>query len=206
MFGTEAFEVGPSSQAARFGLVHSLLSPFESFTPEERGIVRGMLERKFNSPVTSSAGRLFDAVASLIGVRQFARYEGQAAMELEFAASRDFSRECYTVNVEKNGALNFDWARMVIEIMTDVAHKTVQSRIARKFHNTMVEAMVQIATAVGENKIVLSGGCFQNKLLTELAVTRLQREGFRVYWHQRIPPNDGGIALGQLMAATAKSD
>ena len=206
MFGTEAFEVGPTSQAARFGLAHSLLTPLDAFTPEERGIVRGMLERKLNSPVTSSAGRLFDAVASLIGLRQFARYEGQAAMELEFAASRDFSREFYTVNVEKNGALNFDWARMVIEIMTDVAQKTQQSRIARKFHNTMVEAMVQIATSVGENKIVLSGGCFQNKLLTELAVTRLQREGFRVYWHQRIPPNDGGIALGQLMAATAKSD
>jgi hydrogenase maturation protein HypF len=65
--------------------------------------------------------------------------------------------------------------------------------------------MVQIAQTVGENKIVLSGGCFQNKLLTELAVTRLQREGFRVYWHQRIPPNDGGIALGQVMAA-ANSD
>ena len=206
MFGTETFDLGPNSQAAKFGLLNSLLTPIESFTPEERGILRGMLERKLNSPITSSAGRLFDAVASLIGLRQFARYEGQAAMELEFAATRDFSREHYTVNLEKNGVLQFDWARMVVEIMTDVAAHTAQSRIARKFHNTMVETMVQVAAAVGENKIVLSGGCFQNKLLTEMAVTRLQREGFRVYWHQRIPPNDGGIALGQLMAATANSN
>jgi hydrogenase maturation protein HypF len=205
MFGNEAFELGPTSQAARFGLLNSLLTPIEAFTPEERSVLRGMLERKLNSPVTSSAGRLFDAVASLIGLRQFARYEGQAAMELEFAATRDFSREHYTVNLEHNGALVFDWARMVVEIMTDVSSRTAQSRMARKFHNTMVEAMVQIASAVGENKIVLSGGCFQNKLLTELAVTRLRQEGFRVYWHQRIPPNDGGIALGQVMAA-AKLD
>jgi hydrogenase maturation protein HypF len=204
MFGVEALKT-KHSPAVNVGLPTSLLAPIEAFTPEERTILRGMLERKINSPITSSAGRLFDGVASLIGLRQFARYEGQAAMELEFAATRDFTRECYTVNLERDGALQFDWARMVVEIIADVANGVPQSRIARKFHNTMAEVMVQIAQTVGENKIVLSGGCFQNKLLTELAVTRLQREGFRVYWHQRIPPNDGGIALGQVMAA-ANSD
>ena len=202
MFGSEAFELGPNSQAARFGLLNSFLTPIEAFTPEERGIVRGMLERKLNCPVTSSAGRLFDAVSSLAGLRQFARYEGQAAMELEFAAGRDRTRETYTINIEKNGTMVVDWARMIVEIMTDAAARVSQPRIARKFHNTLVEAMVQVAAASGENKIVLTGGCFQNKLLTETAVTRLQQEGFRVYWHQRVPPNDGGIALGQVMAAT----
>ena len=200
MFGDEAFHSVPVSQPSRFGLLNPQLPSLEAFTPGERTIVRGMLERKINSPVTSSAGRLFDAAASLTGLRQFARYEGQAAMELEFAATKDFTRECYTVNLDKNGSLQFDWARMVIEIISDVGDRVPQPRMARKFHNTMAEVMVQVAQAIGEQKIVLSGGCFQNKLLTELAVTRLQREGFRVYWHQRIPPNDGGLSLGQVMA------
>ena len=200
MFGAEAFDLGPESQAARFGLLNSFLMPIESFTPVERKVVRGMLERHLNAPLTSSAGRVFDAVASIIGLRQFARYEGQAAMELEFAASRDFTRESYTVNLERNGALIVDWARMFVEIMQDAAARISQPRIARKFHNTLAEIIVQVAAAVGESHVVLSGGCFQNKLLTESAVTRLQQEGFRPYWHQRVPPNDGGIALGQAIA------
>lgn len=204
MFGHEAFDASLGSHTARLGLPHSTFTSMEAFTPEERTILRSMLDRKLNSPVTSSAGRLFDAVASLIGLRQFARYEGQAAMELEFAATRDHSTETYTVNLEKNGTVVFDWARMVVEIITDSAARISQPRIARKFHNTMAEVMVQIATAIGENKIVLSGGCFQNKLLTELAVTRLRQAGFHVYWHQRIPPNDGGIALGQVMAVATE--
>ncbi len=201
MFGAEAFNLGPDSQAARFGLLNSFLMPIEAFTPEERKVVRGMLERRLNSPVTSSAGRLFDAVASIIGLRQFARYEGQAAMELEFVATRDLTRESYTVNIEKNGSLVVDWARMIVEIMQDTAARISQPRIARKFHNALAEVIVQVAKVSGEKKIVLSGGCFQNKLLTELAVTRLQQEGFHPYWHQRVPPNDGGIALGQAVAA-----
>ena len=205
MFGQEAFNPSRTSHAASLGSPHSMFKSIEAFTPEERTIVRSMLDRKLNSPVTSSAGRLFDAVASLIGLRHFARYEGQAAMELEFAATRDHSTETYTVNLEKNGTVVFDWARMIVEIMTDAAARISQPRIARKFHNTMAEAMVQIATIIGEKKIVLSGGCFQNKLLTELAVTRLRQADFRVYWHQRIPPNDGGIALGQVMAVAAEN-
>ena len=77
--------------------------------------------------------------------------------------------------------------------------------IAAKFHNTLVEMMVQVARACGEEKIVLSGGCFQNRYLTERAVKRLREEGFRPYWHQRVPPNDGGIALGQVAAVSLMS-
>ena len=70
-----------------------------------------------------------------------------------------------------------------------------------KFHNGLVEAIVSVARRMGQERVVLSGGCFQNRYLTERAIERLQKEGFRPYWHQRIPPNDGGIALGQVMAA-----
>ena len=90
---------------------------------------------------------------------------------------------------------------MILKILEDIHNQLPLGIISAKFHNTLVEAIVTIAKQVGIQKIVLSGGCFQNKYLTEKAVIRLQQENFRPYWHQRIPPNDGGIALGQIMAA-----
>ncbi|HSK28686.1 MAG TPA: carbamoyltransferase HypF, partial [Candidatus Limnocylindria bacterium] len=96
-----------------------------------------------------------------------------------------------------------DPAEMVRAILRDHKEHVSNSTIASRFHNTMAEIMVAIAKLAGDEKIALSGGCFQNKLLTELTVTRLRSEGFKVYWHQRVPPNDGGIALGQLAALAA---
>lgn len=180
------------------------LAPVAAFTREERNVLRTMLVKHINSPVTSSAGRLFDAVAAIIGLRQVARYEGQAAMELEFAASTVECDESYTMTLAAGAddVLVVDWAAMVLEMLRDVEGGTSANVMARKFHNSLVEAMVLVAREVGDLPIVLTGGCFQNKLLTELTVTRLRQEGFKVYWHQRIPPNDGGIALGQIVAAS----
>jgi hydrogenase maturation protein HypF len=78
-------------------------------------------------------------------------------------------------------------------------------KIAAKFHNTLVEMIIFVARRVGESKVVLSGGCFQNQVLATRAIRRLRQEGFQPYWHQRIPPNDGGIAVGQIMAAARQS-
>jgi hydrogenase maturation protein HypF len=213
MFGDEAFE-------------RNYLAPMEAFTREERSVLRAMLAKGLNSPVTSSAGRLFDAVSSLIGLRHVVGYEGQAAMELEFLATGSDETKTYTINIEPAHAdiftqqgqpLIVDWARMVVEILLDAGHGVSKATIARKFHNTLAEAMVEVAKAVSADPalqptggahgwnnrtVALSGGCFQNKLLTELAVARLRAEGFKVYWHQRIPPNDGGISLGQIVAAS----
>jgi len=90
----------------------------------------------------------------------------------------------------------------VRELLADVARRVPVSRMALAFHNGLVESIVAVARRIGEERVVLSGGCFQNRYLTEQTVTRLQAEGFRPYWHQRIPPNDGGIALGQILAAS----
>jgi hydrogenase maturation protein HypF len=136
---------------------------------------------------------LFDAVAALLDIRQQTSFEGQAAMELEFAADPGI-QESYPINV---GEI-VDWQPMIEAMRSDNAPTGV--RVA-KFHNTLAEAIVQVAGNVGETRVVLSGGCFQNKLLTERSVLRLREAGFRPYWHQRIPPNDGGIALGQVYAA-----
>jgi hydrogenase maturation protein HypF len=152
-----------------------------------------MLQKGVNSPRTSSAGRLFDAVASFLGLRDRCSFEGQAAMELEFAAEADTSDDIYPLP-SHDGVL--DWEPMIRIILKD------PSKAAARFHNTLVAAIVTAARDVGEEHVVLSGGCFQNRYLTERTVTALRAAGFRPYWHHRIPPNDGGIAVGQIVAAS----
>jgi hydrogenase maturation protein HypF len=154
--------------------------------------------------VTTSAGRLFDAVASLVNLRQRVAFEGQAAMELEFALEGAKTDEVYRLSILEPGEalpLNLDWSPMIHGILSDIDSATCAGIISAKFHNALVEAVVEVAKRIGEERVVLSGGCFQNRYLTERAVRRLQAEGFRAYWHQRVPPNDGGIALGQIVAA-----
>jgi predicted NodU family carbamoyl transferase len=90
---------------------------------------------------------------------------------------------------------------MIESILADLARGVSVSDISAKFHNALVEAIVTVASRIGAQRVALSGGCFQNRYLTERAVTRLREEGFQPYWHQRVPPNDGGIALGQVAAA-----
>ena len=90
---------------------------------------------------------------------------------------------------------------MIEAILSDLKRRVPVARISARFHNALAEAIVAVAKQFGQPRVVLSGGCFQNRYLTERSVRRLQEEGFRPYWHQRVPPNDGGIALGQVVAA-----
>jgi hydrogenase maturation protein HypF len=169
------------------------------FTAEELRVLGSMLAKGLNTPRTSSAGRLFDAVAALLGVRQVCGFEGQAAMELEYAVSEPNSGQCYAFEIrESPAALVLDWGPMIRAILADSAPT---GAVAAAFHRTLAQMIVAVAQRVGEPQVVLSGGCFQNRCLTELAVGHLQQAGFRAYWHQRIPPNDGGIALGQVIGA-----
>jgi hydrogenase maturation protein HypF len=193
-----------------------MLSPLQAFTFQELKIIKTMLNNRFNTPMTSSAGRLFDAIAAIIGLRQSIQFEGQAAMELEFAIEAFETDEFYPFEIQavrsptslkKSGISGLldpiivDWAAMVKTVLIDSISGLSVNRISAKFHNTLVEMMVAIAHQVGEERVILTGGCFQNKYLTERAIQRLRAEGFCPYWHQRIPANDGGIALGQIMAA-----
>jgi hydrogenase maturation protein HypF len=168
---------------------------------KERPLLERMLEKPINAPLTSSVGRLFDAVASLIGLRQRASFEGQAAMELEFARQSDVS-DAYPFRVEEARPMKVDWEPMIYELLTDLRRKAASGLISAKFHNALVEMIVLVAKKIGERNVVLTGGCFQNRYLTERVVTRLREEKLTPYWHNRIPPNDGGIALGQAVAAS----
>jgi hydrogenase maturation protein HypF len=205
------------------------LLPVRAFSAAELRLLRQILLKRLNTPVTSSVGRLFDAVTSLLGLRQQVSFEGQAAMALEFAMA-DIKTEASYPFLLRHGALHpedgastrgaaplegstanapsrqlvIDWEPLLRAIIDDVRTGVCTQDIAARFHNTLVEAIVAMAECLGERRVVLTGGCFQNKYLTERAVRRLTVRGFRPYWHQRVPPNDGGIALGQVVAAAAR--
>jgi hydrogenase maturation protein HypF len=173
------------------------------FSNEELKIIESLLSKKFNSPETSSAGRLFDAVASILNLRQRVNYEGQAAMELEYLTNGCDSDEHYTLKiVEKDFEENnyiIDWEPMMREILVDKLNDLSLNLMSVKFHNTLSKIILDIAKKIGEEKIVMSGGCFQNRYLIRRTVKLLESENFKPYWHQRIPPNDGGISLGQII-------
>lgn len=175
------------------------LAPVREFSENEISLISQMLTKGVNAPVTSSAGRLFDAVAALIGLRQRASFEGQAAMELEFAI--EHCDGVYPFQIRESAPHVVDWRETMEQIANDTKCGERAGIISAKFHNTLAEIVVAVARKIGEEKVVLTGGCFQNKYLTERCVKRLFNEGFRPYWHQRVPPNDGGIALGQIIAA-----
>ncbi|MBU2648327.1 carbamoyltransferase HypF, partial [bacterium] len=177
-------------------LNQSHLSLLTSFGAQELRVLVRMLETGFNSPRTTSIGRLFDAVAAIIDLRQLTSFEGQAAMELEFAMNGLSDNTHYTVSIGDT----IDWAPMILELLEDLQKGVAVGRMALKFHNGLAEMIVQVAKMAGVEKVALSGGCFQNRYLTERAISRLEAEGFRGYWHQRLPPNDGGISVGQLFA------
>lgn len=204
------------------------LATLRAFRPGELKALRSMLKGGVNSPSTSSAGRLFDAVASLLALRQVARFEGQAAMDLEFAVEPRDSPDRYPVTIREvtvdprhngdtyqpcpvhDGCQAFvcpprvhvvDWQPMVEGILADLAIPEPAWAVASKFHNTLAAMIVAVALRVGERRVVLSGGCFQNRPLLERTVEALRDAGFSPYWHQRVPPNDGGLALGQVIAA-----
>ena len=186
------------------------LAPVQAFSSAEFGPLKTMLARRLNSPRTSSIGRLFDAAASLAGLRQQVRFEGQAAMELEFALDgAETTADAYELPIRSDHVSRFtfhaplllDWAPMIEALLSDLKTRLPVPLLSARFHNALAEAIVAVAKRVGQPRVVLSGGCFQNRYLTERTVERLQHEGFRPYWHQRIPPNDGGIALGQVLAA-----
>ncbi|TAK57232.1 MAG: carbamoyltransferase HypF [Bacteroidetes bacterium] len=194
------------------------LAPLQAFTSEERSLIRTMLANNINSPVTSSAGRIFDAVASLLNIRQHSSFEGQAAMELEFLANGVQTEEHYlarsitektifqlspkqaVANSPQHARIIINWIPILEAILQDIQEKVELPVMAAKFHNSLAEIIVAVAKQVKVKRLVLSGGCFQNSYLTAATVRKLESAGFSPFLHQRVPPNDGGIALGQIYA------
>jgi hydrogenase maturation protein HypF len=173
---------------------------YEAFGAEavENDVLRRMIERRVNSPLTTSVGRLFDAVACMAGVARVNRFEGQAAMQLERAIGSYVTRDCYPLN-ERDGVA--DWAPLIEAAGADVRNGTAVELISARFHNALVAWIVNVARRTAVGQVALSGGVFQNSYLVERSVAELESNGFKVATHQRVPANDGGIALGQAVIA-----
>jgi len=176
--------------------------------PRRMKMVEQMLDRQVNTPPTSSAGRLFDAVAALCGVRDQVSYEGQAAVELEWLAtstSRDGAYPFELASGASTGPLVIDTRPLITVVALEANRGVAAPVIARRFHTTLVEVVARVCGSLrdssGLNAVVLSGGVFLNALLTCEVCSRLQQAEFRVYRHRLVPPSDGGLSLGQLAIA-----
>jgi hydrogenase maturation protein HypF len=178
--------------------------------PNQQRMAAQMLQRALNCPLTSSVGRLFDAVAALAGVRDAVAYEGQAAVELEQLALLVSPDGAYSFEVESIAQampMIVDTRPLIREVALDARNALEAAVIARRFHSALVNIIMTVCLRLRDrmqiNAITLSGGVFLNKLLLSEACARLQGEGFRVYRHRQVPPNDGGLSLGQLAVAAA---
>ncbi|WP_233576060.1 carbamoyltransferase HypF [Saccharopolyspora rhizosphaerae] len=166
--------------------------------------VRSLLRAGLNSPLTSSAGRLFDAVASLLGSRDAINYEGQAAVELEQRADITETAS-YRARISDSDPLVVAGVDLVRACVEDLRAGVDPSRIAARFHNGVVDVIVRGCQVLGDRTgvtgVALSGGVFQNLLLLDRTVSALEDRGFRVLTHSRVPTNDGGVCLGQAVVA-----
>jgi hydrogenase maturation protein HypF len=169
-------------------------------------IVDAMLTRRLNCFDTSSCGRLFDAVSSIVGLRHEVTFEGQAAIELEMISDAAVER-VYPYSISDGDVAELDTRPMIEAIIRDLARAVPVPKIAAAFHNTLAALIADVChslrTREGLNRVCLSGGTFQNMFLLQRTVRGLRQNGFEVFLHEKVPPNDGGIALGQSVIANA---
>jgi len=177
------------------------------FSDREPAALGRQIERRINSPLTSSMGRLFDAVSALLRLCSEATFEGEPAVELEMCADPEETAS-YGFDIGQGGGCSIvETAPVIRGIVLDVLGGAAAPTVSGRFHNTVVEIVAEVCRRIGDERglreVVLSGGCFQNVRLLEAAIGRLQGLGFSVYWHEVVPPNDGGISLGQAAVAAA---
>jgi hydrogenase maturation protein HypF len=178
---------------------------FNNITPADLGLVAQAVSRGINAPMSSSCGRLFDAVAAMLGLRQRASYEGQAALELEMSADPHANQLLPYELLNEGGQIIFDPLLMVRDIFEQQKQGADPATLAGRFHASLaamtLDVCEELRSRTALQRIVLSGGVFQNCLLTEMTLARLEDSGFEVLMHSLVPPNDGGLALGQAIVA-----
>ncbi|HQJ32585.1 MAG TPA: carbamoyltransferase HypF [Anaerolineaceae bacterium] len=181
--------------------------PFhQALDPEERAAVANQVRTGFNTPKTSSAGRLFDGVAALIGLHQQISYEAQNAIALETIADPD-EQSSYDFPLENGQILVSPVIQAIVE---DIKQKVAPAVISARFHNGLSACVVnvsqQIRSQTGLRQVALSGGVWQNKTLIRHTITALGESGFDVFWPRKLPTNDGGVSFGQALVALAVSE
>ncbi len=169
-------------------------------------LILSMIAQRFNSPLTSSCGRLFDAIAALVGIRGHVTYEAQAAIELEMLARRSVDSGAYPLEIyRQEGRWEIDTRPLFVAIVEDLRRDVPAETISRRFHNGLVEALIQLAFLLRQesslNRVCLSGGTFNNSILLEGLIGKFRAAGFELFTHAEVPCGDGGLSLGQAVVA-----
>jgi hydrogenase maturation protein HypF len=182
----------------------------ETFCVEDRAILRSQLERGIHTPLTSSMGRLFDAVAALAGVRQKVNYEAQAAIELEAyvdpTETGAYPFEVLAGERDSHVPYSIDASPLIQAVLVDYRSGIPKSSIAARFHNSVAQMVLHVCSLAqgssGITQVVLSGGVWQNHILLTKTIHSLEDSGFKIYYPQFVPANDGGVSLGQAAVAS----
>jgi hydrogenase maturation protein HypF len=180
---------------------------FARVDEKKRTLVGKMLRSRVNTPLTSSAGRLFDAVSSILGLKDVNGYEGEAAMALEYTAAAAAERiEPYPYAlVAEHGITRIETGSVIKGVVAEMARGMDRSRISARFHQTVADIIVTVSSGLSERTgikdVVLTGGVFQNTLLVWMVTEGLRREGLNAWQNEQVPANDGGVALGQAVVA-----
>jgi len=198
-------DIDPLANAVAAGAADAFLARLD---PREVGVVRTQVERRLHAPVASSAGRLCDAVSSLLGLRDVAEYEAQAAIDLEMTADAGSRGRLPYRLVRRDGLLVYDPRPTLLGILEGVAAGTPPPVLAARFQRTIAavtrELCGEARRATGIGTVCLSGGVFQNRTLVDSLLDSLARDGFEVHVNERVPVNDGGICYGQAAVAAAR--
>jgi hydrogenase maturation protein HypF len=180
---------------------------FKQVDRGEIDIIRSQIEKGINTPLTSSMGRLFDAVSALAGVRGVIEYEAQAAIDMEMLAlDAEGETGHYPFStIDNDGAIIIKIHDLLTAIIDDLHGGKSKAVIAARFHNTIAQMIAEVCQLISAKtdikKAALSGGVFQNRLLVRKTIPLLESAGLEVYTHRQVPCNDGGISLGQVVIA-----
>jgi hydrogenase maturation protein HypF len=204
----EPWRVAVSYLTKHYGFEVNVVNlPFlKEIDPRKLNVVLQMAQREVHSPRTSSCGRLFDAVAALIGLRSTVNYEAQAAIELEMAAHDSTEEGAYPFDlIASNSGWQIGTRSLFDWLLADIAKGAEVPEMSRRFHNGLVAVLADLAEKIRAqrqlSRVCPSGGCFQNVLLFEPLLAALRERQFEVYFHSEVPAGDGGISLGQALVA-----
>lgn len=188
------------SEIDRIGIYLDPAAPH--FNAQRVQIIKKLQQQNMNTIMTSSLGRLFDGIASLLNIVQYAEYEAQGAILLQQAAENFQGRTSpYKCSIQKKERLVIQITPLVSQIKQDLQKKLSREEMAYKFHLWVVEAIIMVTKELGITKIACSGGCFQNRLLTELLQQKIKTTDITLYLNNEVPPNDAGISFGQIIYA-----
>jgi hydrogenase maturation protein HypF len=204
----EPWRMALSYLAHHFGreFLHWKIPFVQTLDLSQTAILLHMLERSVNSPLTSSCGRLFDAVSALVGIRSEVNYEAQAAIELEMEINEEGSEDAYPIDlVGRHQTWIIDTKPAFEAIVADLQNNVPLSSISQRFHNGLVETFVKLTELIRASttvdRVCLSGGTFHNVYLLTHLQRRLEETGFQIFTHAEVPAGDGGLSLGQAMIA-----